>query len=558
MNERGALLNVEGTLIREAGATSASYRRDQPVGVAPAPSYASAWSRVTVVTLCLWLALFLLEVTASVLLCGGRLVFTLDDPYIHLAVADQILSGGYGVNASEFSSPSSSILWPYLLALSEALRLGGLGPLLINASATAATLIVILRLFATVGMFDRADDRPIAYAAAGLTIFVTSAIALPMTGMEHSLHVWATVVTFSGLVAAAQGRTLKPSHFVALVLLPLIRFEGLALAGAAVVAFALLGRLRFAAAAAALIGLALSAYAVLMTARGLPLLPSSVLLKSRIAENAYEHRSLVGSIAQNLQGSLNNPYGQRLVLLGFAIASGAWWLRADRRAQIVCACVLAAIGAHLVMGQYGWFYRYEVYVIALAVLALVWIAASVRPQLSARGWLVGKSVLLLLMIFAGSPYLSAALITPFAARGVYEQQYQMGRFARDFYPHPVAVNDLGLVAYTNPNFVLDLWGLGSEDVRKARLVGQYGPSEMAALVDQHHVGLVMVYDSWFPQGLPASWTKIAVLHTSPVTAASGDVAFYRTPAGDQDEIMHALRSFEPTLPPRVSLEIFTH
>jgi hypothetical protein len=550
-------LNIEGTLIRDAGATSAGCRRDRPVDAAPAPSRASAWSRVTIATLCLWLALFLLELIASVLLCGGRLVFTLDDPYIHLAVADHILSGGYGVNASEFSSPSSSILWPYLLALTEALHLGVLGPLLINAGAAAATLIAMLRLFATVGMFDRADDRPIAYAAAGLTILITSAIALPMTGMEHSLHVWATVITFSGLVAAARGQTLKPSHFVALVLLPLIRFEGLALAGAAVAAFALLGRVRFAVVAAALIGAALSAYAVLMTARGLPLLPSSVLLKSRLAENAYEHRGLVGSIVQNLQASLTNPYGQRLALLGFAIAAGTWWLRVDRRARIVCACVLAAIGAHIVGGQYGWFYRYEVYVIALAVAALVWIVASVRPQLSARGWLVGKSMLLLLMIFAGSPYLSAALITPFAARGVYEQQYQMGRFAREFYPHPVAVNDLGLVAYTNPNFVLDLWGLGSEDVRKARLVGQYGPAEIAALVDHHHVGLVMVYDSWFPQGLPSSWTKVAVLHTTPVTAAAGDVAFYRTPSSDRDEIMRALRGFEPTLPPRVSLDITT-
>jgi hypothetical protein len=551
-------VNIDGTLTRDAGATGASCGRDRPVDAAPVPSHASAWSRVTIVTLCLWLAFFLLELIASVVLCGGRLVFTLDDPYIHLAVADHILSGGYGVNASEFSSPSSSILWPYLLALTEALHLGGLGPLLINASAAAATLIVILRLFATTGMFDRADDRPIAYAVAGLTILVTSAIALPMTGMEHSLHVWATVVTFSGLVAAARGESLKPSHFVALVLLPLIRFEGLALAGAAVVAFALLGRLRFAVAAAALIGAALSAYAVLMTARGLPLLPSSVLLKSRIAENAYEHHSLIDAIVQNLQGSLINPYGQRLALLGFAIAIGTWWLWVDRRARIVCACVLAAIGAHLVSGQYGWFYRYEVYVVALAVVTLVWIVMSVRPQLSARGWLVAKSVLLLLMVFAGSPYLSAALITPFAARSTYEQQYQMGRFARQFYPHPVAVNDLGLVAYTNPNFVLDLWGLGSEDVRKARLVGQYGPAEMAALADRHHVGLVMVYDSWFPQGLPSSWTKVAVLHTMPVTAASGDVAFYRTPSGDQDEIMRALRSFGLMLPQRASLDIITN
>jgi hypothetical protein len=78
---------------------------------------------------------------------------------------------------------------------------------------------------------------------------------------------------------------------------------------------------------------------------------------------------------------------------------------------------------------------------------------------------------------------------------------------------------------------------------------------MAALVDHHHVGLVMVYDSWFPQGLPPSWTKVAVLHATRVTAAAGDVAFYRTSSADEGEIMRALRGFEPTLPPRVRLDI---
>jgi hypothetical protein len=547
-------LNIEGTLTGNAGAISANERPDRPADASAVPSRASVWPRVTFVTLCLWLALFLLELTVSIWICDGRLVFTLDDPYIHLAVADQILSGGYGVNAGEFSSPSSSIVWPYLLVLTEALHLGASGPLLIDAAAAAASLIVLLRLFAAIGMFDCANGRPFVYAVASLTILITSAIALPMTGMEHSLHVWATVLTFSGLVVAARGESLEVSHLAALVLLPLIRFEGMALAGAAIVAFALLGRFRFAVAASLLIGAALAAYCLVMTARGLPLLPSSILLKSRIAENAYEHRGLIGSIVQNLQNSLNNPYGQRLALLGILVACGTWWLRADRRAQIVCGCVLAAIGAHLLGGQYGWFYRYEVYIIALAAAALVWIIASVRPQLSERGWLVAKITLLLLMAFAGSPYLSAAITTPLAARGTYEQQYQMGRFVRKFYSHPVAVNDLGLVAYKNPNFVLDLWGLGSEEVRKARLIGRYGSAEMAALVDRHHVGLVMIYDSWFPQGLPSSWTKVAVLHTVAVTNAAGDVAFYRTPSGDEGEIMRALRGFGPTLPPRDRLE----
>src|SRR3569833_1346358 len=315
----------------------------------PAGTGVVVWPRLTCVTLSLWLVLFAAELIASIVLCGGRLVFTLDDPYIHLAVADHILSGGYGVNASEYSSPSSSIIWPYLLAITESLHLGAFGPLMIAIAAAATSMVAVLRLLKSFGLGR--DDAPFAYAVAMLSIFAVSAVALPMTGLEHNLHVWATIVTFAGLVLAAQGCAPTWLHLVALVLLPLVRFEGAALAVSAVAAFALLGHRRFALGAAALIALALSAYAASMIPRGLPLLPSSVLLKSRVAETAYEHRSALGALLQTLLAALDDPYGRTLAVMFLVTAGGGWWLRADRRALIVCGAVLAAIGGHHAQGQ---------------------------------------------------------------------------------------------------------------------------------------------------------------------------------------------------------------
>ena len=193
------------------------------------------WRRLSFVTLSLWLLLFTLELIASFYLCGNRLVFTLDDPYIHLAVADHILSGGYGVNGSELSSPSSSIIWPYLLALTEVLHLGAFGPLLINTIAASAAVFAFLRFLEVVGLLDDPRERLFSYISAVLALFVLSAIALPMTGMEHSLHVWATIVTFIGLIEVARGQAPRAIHFAALVLLPLVRFEGIAFALAAIV-----------------------------------------------------------------------------------------------------------------------------------------------------------------------------------------------------------------------------------------------------------------------------------------------------------------------------------
>ena len=529
-------------------------RLNQTGGLSSAGSGVRVWTRPSTVAVLIWLVLFAAELVASLAQCDFRLIFTLDDAYIHLAVADQILSGGYGVNAGEYSSPSSSIIWPYFLALTEALHLGAFGPLLINGAAACATVFALLRALEESGLFDDASDRPFGYLIALILIFNVSAVALPMTGMEHSVHVWASIVTLVGLVAAARGRTPTPLHFIALVLLPLIRFEGAAFAFAAIAGFALLGQRRFAAGAALVIIMSLSGYFALMASRGLPLLPSSVLLKGYLA-NLDESASNLPAIVKNMLRSITSSYGLRLILLGLALAGCASWLRADRKALVVCLTVLAAIGAHLVFGQYGWFNRYEVYIMALAAAALLWSVAQVRPRLSGLQWSLTKVALVLGLGVTAMPYVTTALVTPIAASDIYEQQYQMARFAQSFYRRAVAVNDLGLVAYGNNNYALDLWGLGSEQVRKARTAGQYGPAEMAALAGDHAVGLVMIYDVWFPKGVPSSWTKVAVLRTTTVTLSQRDVTFYRTPLADAAEVTSALEAFKATIPPRDRLDI---
>ena len=46
---------------------------------------------------------------------GGRLVYSLDDTYIHLALAERLALGHYGINLGEVTSPSSSVIWPFLM-----------------------------------------------------------------------------------------------------------------------------------------------------------------------------------------------------------------------------------------------------------------------------------------------------------------------------------------------------------------------------------------------------------------------------------------------------------
>ncbi len=204
----------------------------------------------------IWALLSLIVILTSLYLTDGRLNYTLDDPFISLKLANVILGGGYGINVSEYSSPSSSILYPLMLAVTQRLGLGSAGPLVLDLIA-AGSSVYLGSLFIERYVLGGAITRKtacFAYPLGVLLIFAFSAVALPMTGLEHSWHILLIVVMlfeFARMLSTGGGAS--ASLVAAIVLTPLIRFEGVALSFAAILALACLGRWRAAVTAAALI-----------------------------------------------------------------------------------------------------------------------------------------------------------------------------------------------------------------------------------------------------------------------------------------------------------------
>src|SRR5207248_4211963 len=113
---------------------------------------------------------------ATLALTGGRLIYALDDAYIELSLAWNIAQGHYGINAADVSSPSSSILYPFLLApfawtpyLDEA-------PLVLNSLAGAATLALLGRAACRQGIVV---ERSSAWRAGLLLVVLAIAVNLP-------------------------------------------------------------------------------------------------------------------------------------------------------------------------------------------------------------------------------------------------------------------------------------------------------------------------------------------------------------------------------------------
>ncbi|MGR3659708.1 MAG: hypothetical protein ACU0CA_00790 [Paracoccaceae bacterium] len=511
-----------------------------------------AYQLVSVLIFLAALSVLLVETFAQT---GGRLVYSLDDPYIHLSVAENILQGGYGVNLSEYSSPSSSILYPFLLAAMLFVGAGDWGPLILNAVSMALAIWFFSGFYWRYGVNVRETTSVIqGFILVPVLILAINAVALPMTGMEHSLHTLASILVIVGLVELKDGKPVPKALIIGILLAPLIRFEGVALSMVAIGALFWCRRYTAAIGISVVLVLIAGFYAYVMDSLGLPVLPSSVLRKSSSSDALLDYGMLkvVGGMVSNFWLSLSSKPG---TMLAIGVALILFWIdqkHKDEASRLMVGTVaLVAIGAHMVLGKNGWFSRYEIYAMAIMIMALVYLYSGYLRDTKYRGYFRFIGVLLLLLPNAVS-YDATRHLSGLASRNIYLQQYQMHRFAIEFFPQIVAVNDLGLVSYGNENYVLDLWGLGSEKARKLAKAG-YTPEGISQLVDAAGAKYAMLYGVAFEGALPESWCKIAVLETIRVTAAFADVDFYLIDKSLDGQMANALDAFEAALPEGATL-----
>ena len=118
----------------------------------------------------------------------GHFSYSLDDAYIHLALAQQIAHGHYGLNASEPASPSSSIIWPFLIAPLSRTILSAWFPLILNIGFGVLACVVFGKIVER-WWISRATEKPerSQWLVAFLLILVANLLGLTFMGMEHVL-----------------------------------------------------------------------------------------------------------------------------------------------------------------------------------------------------------------------------------------------------------------------------------------------------------------------------------------------------------------------------------
>jgi hypothetical protein len=453
--------------------------------------------------------------------CG--VVYSLDDPYIHLALARQILHGHYGINPGEFAAPSSSILWPFLLAPFAFTRLVEFLPLVINLAALVVAVWWLQR------WLEEYVPPWWALVATTALAFALNLYGLVLSGMENALQVTLVIIVALSLMRDQQGGRLAWPFWLSVVLLPLIRYEGLAISLPVLALLVLLPGRRMAAlvAGAIVVGIVVG-FSLFLHSHGLGLLPSSVLAKSGLS--LLQKPPGLDTIWLNVE--------KQLFFVVIALLAAVLFVREGRPLEAVLL-VLAPTIAHLLFGRYGWFGRYHIYFAAWIVILFVTVYA--RAGLLKARFL--SAAFALWFAYASLDSMIATLTTPLGSRNIADQQKQMAIIARDYLNEPVAVNDLGFVSFFAPRYVLDLGGLASYEALQAR-ANQANGAWAGDLMKRHGVEQAMIYADTVPQP-PANWIRVATL-TLPlpwVTVGGDKVAFYATSPEAAARLRQALANY---------------
>jgi hypothetical protein len=502
-------------------------------------------NKTSLVLLAIFLLLVVAELIAILLLNNNHFMFVLDDPYIHLALAENIWQGHYGVNIEEYSAPSSSIIWPFLIAPLAALNNATYYLLGINVIFSIAILLCFMRLiaYAQQGVNPK---QSFLYVVSATSIFVlaTNIVGLCFIGMEHSLQVLLAVLIALGLVAYIETQKIPVWFIVAIILAPLVRYENAIISALALLFLFSEKQYGKSILMGFVITCLLVAFSAFLLSIGLQYLPDSVLAKSDIAATG------INKLRSNISNNFLVPNTPKALAMLFL---AAWFVLALKNQALNTAqkklSAIAALGLilHLLGGRIGWYFRYEMAIWAFSLMLFFYLYSAVIQHKTTQK--VSRSLMAFIVLVAVFESAVVLITTPLAANNVYTQQYQMHRFITEVYQRPVAVNDLGWASYRNDDYVLDLWGLGSSEARKLRKT-EKNAQWMDALAAEKNIELIMIYHNaaWFKE-VPDNWIKVAELDNGgPKITAWYAVSFFVRDANHKALLTPMLKEFSLTLP----------
>lgn len=500
----------------------------------------------------------------------GHIVYPLDDPYIHMAMARHLAEHEiFGVSLAGFSASSSSPLWTLLVAACfKVLGNREIIPVLINLLVGS-----ILTFHLAVMLFQTTRSHRMSLSITWFMIFLLPLPTLICLGMEHTLHIWLVLIWIERAVRVLTGESIErhgAALFILGVLATLTRYETGFVAVPLLFLF-MMKRQWFGCLSIFLAcGIPIVTVGIIQMFMGWDFFPSSFTSKSALVASGW---GFWDQVAKRIYGQLFGtphltlPFILSFTAIGHQIANqrgpgshsaGSIW-----NFTFIVSSIL-----HCSFASTGWFYRYEAYLLGMAVVSLSVIAipAGELFRLAWNRWnnawekTWARAMILALVCFTLVPLnknlFSIQNIVP-GAYNIYSQQYQMGLFLSEYYPsETIAANDIGAINFLADIECLDLMALGSYEPRLANRQNQWGPRFLDNWATARNASIAILYESWYRDVIPPTWIKIGEWKVDrKLTVADSTVAFFAIGPGQADRLHNNLVDFEPRMPAGTTLTL---
>jgi len=510
---------------------------------------------------------------------GGKLVYSHDDAYIHMAMAKNFSQHGiWGVTKYKFSSSSSSLLWTSILSFFYSIfGKNELIPFVLNFFFSTVLLLFLYYLFEKFNF----NFFQMLFVLICFIIFIPLP-HLVFSGLEHILQILIDLIfIYIAAIAinsdvALKGKIRRKYTYVFLLapLVTMVRFEGIFLIF--VVCILLLFKREFI--KSFILGitgiLPVLIYGIVSVSKGWYFLPNSVLLKGNRLKNILSFDGFFNFFYIGIRHIIYNIH--ILLLIVIVLYMLLFLLKKQKSLfsfyPVMCTIFLITTFIHMIFARTGFFLnrpeqvRYDSYLVAIGLFVIFNFFGYIllrEKVLVQKGKFLERLILIFLVFVCILPLaergIRISVRVPQAIFNVYSQQYQMGSFLDKYYKREhVIVNDIGATNFLADIKCLDILGLCNKDIGGLILRGEYTKANITKWAYINNAKIAIIYDDLLRPigGVPQKWIKVGEWTISNnVICAFNTVSFYAINIKDVTDLIHNIRKFSTQLPKGVVCRI---
>jgi hypothetical protein len=433
-------------------------------------------------------------------------------------------------------------------------------------------------------------------------IFIAPLPALIFTGMEHILHITISLVfvIFSARLLENDNIKFNSNMSIKLLLIaPLlssIRYEGLFIIFGVCVLLFFRKRYLYCLSLGMISLVPIIIYGVISKYSGWYWLPNSLLLKGTVPsiETFSDVINLFRLIYDNIFGVTHflniKDFGEKQVLYILYLSSCLLFLfNSDNFKKlwsyhnVILMIFFLSTMLHSIFADFGWFYRYEAYLITLGIYVNIILIRNYfnndqkELQIKINRLQISKIIVLLFLTILAYPvYIQIinGVTQPFAQRistsllntskanyERYQEHVLPAIFICDYTDiETIIINDIGAISYYNNDIkILDLYGLGSKEPLEYRKQG-YSNNNVRKWAKENNADIAYIQIHWreISPLVPEEWTLIAIWEI-PHNIVFGDTKFawYVINKNIINEITYKLKAFSKNhLPSDMNYEFY--